>query len=92
MNGSAFVPLHRTFAQVIESQSDPYRVFLTPNGDSRGLYIAQKTTNGFIVRESASGRSNVDFDYRVVATALGHAGERMGVTALPQPPRAVPAR
>lgn len=91
-NGVAFVHLHRTFAQAIELQADPYRVFLTPNGDTRGLYIAQKLTNGFIVRESEKGRSNVDFDYRVVATALGHAGERMGVTQLPQMPRAPMAR
>jgi hypothetical protein len=88
MNGTAFVHLHRTFESAIELQADPYRVFLTPNGDTRGLYIAQKLTNGFIVRESEKGRSNVDFDYRVVATALGHAGERMGVTPLPQAPRA----
>lgn len=87
-NGEAFVHLHRTFAQAIELQADPYRVFLTPNGDSRGLYIAQKLTNGFIVRESEKGRSNIDFDYRVVATALGHAGERMGVTPLSQLPHA----
>jgi hypothetical protein len=85
-NGAAFVHLHRTFAQAIELQADPYRVFLTPNGENRGLYIAQKMTNGFIVRESERGRSNIDFDYRVVAPALGHAGERMGVTPLPQTP------
>lgn len=88
MNGVAYVRLHRTFAQSIELQADPYRVFLTPNGDTRGLYVAQKLTNGFIVRETERGRGTLDFDYRIVATALGHAGERSGVTALAAEPRA----
>jgi hypothetical protein len=88
----AFVHLRRTFADSIELQADPYRVFLTPNGDSRGLYIAQKMTNGFVVRESERGRSTLDFDYRVVATSLGHAGERMGVTPLSAEPKAPASR
>jgi hypothetical protein len=92
VNGMAFVPLHRTFAAAIELQADPYRVFLTPNGDTRGLFVAQKTTNGFMVRESEHGRDSVTFDYRVVGTALGHAGQRMGVTQLPQQPQVAPAR
>jgi hypothetical protein len=90
-HGVAYVHFHRTFGASIELRNDdPYRVFVTPNGDTHGLYVAQKLANGFIVRESMRGRGNVDFDYRVVATALGHSGERMGVTPLPQMPH-VPA-
>jgi hypothetical protein len=32
----------------------------------------------------------VNFDYRVVATALGHAGQRMAVTNLPVPRTSLP--
>jgi hypothetical protein len=57
-----------------------YRVFLTPSGDTRGLFVAMRTVNGFIVRESQGGHATVSFDYRIVATALGQAGERMALT------------
>ncbi len=48
-------------------------------------------TAGFVVRESQGGRSTVEFDYRIVATALGESGRRMslistGVAAGPRAP------
>jgi hypothetical protein len=80
-NGSAIVRLDPAFAQSIDVTS-PYRVFLTPGGDTRGLYVAQKTPSGFVVRETQGGRGSLDFDYRILATAAGHTGERMtAVTA-----------
>jgi hypothetical protein len=48
-----------------------YQVFLTPDGESRGLYVAQKFVGGFIVREAEHGRSNLYFDYRIVAHPIG---------------------
>jgi hypothetical protein len=44
-----------------------YFVFLTPQGDSRGLFISMKTPNGFQVRENERGRTTMAFDYRIVA-------------------------
>ena len=80
VNGAASVRLDRTFAGSIEANNG-YRVFVTPNGDTRGLFVATKTADGFIVREAQGGRSSVTFDYRIVATALGHTGQRMAVTS-----------
>ena len=77
-SGVAAIRLDPTFAASIDFASG-YRVFLTPNGDTRGLFVAAKTANGFIVRESQGGRSTVSFDYRILATPLGHAGQRMAV-------------
>jgi hypothetical protein len=42
-------------------------VFLTPNADTRGLYVQGKYARGFIVREVGNGRGSFDFDYRVYA-------------------------
>ena len=39
-----------------------YHVFLTPNGDCKGLYIAAKTPTSFEVRELGGGTSSVRFD------------------------------
>jgi hypothetical protein len=76
VNGIAVVRLEPTFAASIDPTT-PYRVFVTPAGDTRGLFVANRTPAGFVVREAQAGRSTVGFDYRVVATALGKTGQRM---------------
>ena len=42
-------------------------MFLTAYGDSHGLYVANRTAQGFEVREQGGGTSGVRFSYRVVA-------------------------
>ena len=69
VNGSASVPLRSDFRQTIDSAQ--YMVFLTPHGDSNGLYVASESAGGFVVRESHAGRSTLGFDYRIVAQQFG---------------------
>jgi len=76
VNGVATVSLDSTFASAIDA-SRPYQVMLTPDGDTRGLYVASKTAQGFVVREVQGGRSSISFDYHIYAPTLGHANERM---------------
>ncbi len=76
--GAATVRLDPTFASSIDPHV-AYRVFLTPDGDTRGLFVATKTPAGFVVRETQGGRSTLAFDYRIIATTLGAAGQRMSV-------------
>jgi hypothetical protein len=76
--GNATVRLDPTFARTIDLTAS-YRVFVTANGDTHGLFVASKTPSGFVVHENQNGRSTVSFDYRIVATALGHTGQRMSV-------------
>ncbi|MBD5604018.1 MAG: hypothetical protein IAI48_02855 [Candidatus Eremiobacteraeota bacterium] len=78
--GASSVRLDPTFAAALDTTT-PYRVFITPHGDSRGLYVAGEMPAGFSVRESQGGRSSMTFDYRIVATPLGHARERMALVA-----------
>ena len=75
VNGSAEIALEPVFAQTIASGD--YRVFPVPNGDCKGLYVAQKTATGFVVRELGGGQSNVLFDYRIVARRLGYENVRL---------------
>lgn len=81
VNGAAVVRLDSTFAASIDTSS-AYRVFLTPDGDTRGLFVASKTSTGFVVRETQGGRATLSFDYRIVATSYGQAGQRMAVASL----------
>ena len=74
--GVGWVPLDSSFAEATNA-AITYHVFLTPNGDSNGLYVARKTPTGFEVREHGSSGSNVAFDYRIVVRRRGYETIRM---------------
>jgi hypothetical protein len=85
--GVANVPFNRDFAYVIDRNSQ-YYVFLTPLGDTRGLYVSMKTATGFQVRETERGRSTLSFDYRIVARPLDAKDDRLPLApAVKTPPR-----
>jgi len=75
-NGKATVQLEPMFAQTVNGDVD-YHVFLTPNGDCEGLYVASKGLAGFEVRELHGGHSNVSFDYRIMARRKGYENVRL---------------
>ncbi len=75
-NGSATIALDPEFAETVNTGVD-YHVFLTPNGESKGLYVSQKDPSSFEVRESGGGSSSISFDYRIVAHRKGQEGVRM---------------
>ena len=76
--GVAHVTLDPAFASVISKQ-DAYLVFTTPQGDTRGLYVTNRTPQGFDVRETSNGHSSLTFDYRIVAHPFGARASRMSV-------------
>jgi hypothetical protein len=84
-SGEGAVRFDSAFASTIDVARG-YQVFLTPNGDTRGLYIAAKYEGGFIVRENEHGRSSVYFDYRVVAHPYGASDARLPQLNLKPPP------
>jgi hypothetical protein len=84
-NGRADVVLDPKFANVIERNSD-YLVTVTPEGDCRGLYVANRTMNGFTVRELQEGHTNVGFAYRIVAHRFGDHAERLPMMAVKHAP------
>jgi hypothetical protein len=68
--GTATVPLDPVFAETANADMQ-YYVFLTPRGDCEGLYLATQSPTGFEVRELRGGKSDVPFDYRIVAHRKG---------------------
>jgi len=74
--GSATVRLESTFAQTVNTGLE-YHVFLTPKGDSKGLYVTNETAGSFEVHEQSGGKSNIGFDYRIVAERKGFEKIRM---------------
>jgi hypothetical protein len=74
--GVAQITLDPTFALTVNTGSS-YHVFLTPKGDCEGLYVTNETAMGFQVRELRGGKSNIAFDYRIVAKRRGYESVRM---------------
>jgi hypothetical protein len=62
--GRAVVRLDADFAKVIKRGD--YRVFPTPEGDCRGLFVYRKSAASFEVRELMGGKSSIAFCYRIV--------------------------
>ncbi|HEY7995203.1 MAG TPA: hypothetical protein VID24_13400 [Candidatus Eremiobacteraceae bacterium] len=81
-DGIANVPLDPKFAAVIDGNVR-YYVTLTPEGDCRGLFVAQRTSTAFTVRELQGGRSSIAFTYRIVAKPLGDNSPRLPASILP---------
>ena len=75
-NGAALVALDPQYAQTVNTGMD-YHVFLTPNGDCKGLYVTQKSPTSFEVHELGGGNSTVAFDYRIMARRKGFENVRM---------------
>jgi hypothetical protein len=90
MNGEGAVRFDAAFARTLDLRRG-FQVSLTPDGDTRGLFVAAKYEGGFIVRETEHGRSSIDFDYRVVAQPYGASEARLPILnlkplRLPRPP------
>lgn len=90
VDGIASVQIDRSFASVMNHRW--YYVFLTPLGDTRGLYVSVKTPASFTVRETEHGRSSLEFDYRIVANPLDAKNDRLPLAPALNRPIMHPAR
>lgn len=82
VDGKAYVRLDPAFVNVIDTNRS-YAVLITPEGDSRGLYVTSKSKDGFEVREDMGGTSTIAFDYRIVAKPYGIGSPRLPMVTLP---------
>ncbi|MBV8198533.1 MAG: hypothetical protein JO263_10385, partial [Candidatus Eremiobacteraeota bacterium] len=89
VRGRGVVRFDANFVRAIDS-SRGYRVLITPDGDNRGLFVSNKGSAGFEVREAQGGRSTLAFDYRVVAYPIGGDPARLPPATIQHPPQAPP--
>jgi hypothetical protein len=75
-HGAVRIAIDPAFAQTVNAGTE-YHVYLTPDGDSKGLYVSHKTATSFEVREQGGGTSDVAFDYRIVAKRMGYEKVRL---------------
>ena len=74
--GSALLKIDPTFAETVNTDMQ-YHVFLTPNGDCKGLYVTNKKGTSFEVRELNGGKSDISFSYRIVAKRKAYEDQRL---------------
>jgi hypothetical protein len=79
--GQITIPLDPEFAALVHTSG--YRVFVSPLGDSRGLYVADRTPASFTVREAQGGTSGISFSYRIVAKRADVSSPRLEHTDIP---------
>jgi hypothetical protein len=83
VGGVGHVSIDAAFGRSIDANKS-YMVFLTPEGDNRGLYVTQRTASGFTVREAQGGASTLGFMYRIVAKPYGVNAARLPMVDLAQ--------
>src|SRR5262249_31366399 len=89
--GRAVVKLDADFVKVIKRGD--YRVFLTAEGDCRGLYVRRKITASFEVCELMGDKSSITFSYRIVGRRKDVSSQkRFPKFDVPPPMRPAPRR
>jgi hypothetical protein len=67
-NGEAYINLDPVLTKnIFVDEKHPLKVFIQLEGDCNGVYVTEKTANGFKVKELQRGTSNVNFSWQIVA-------------------------
>jgi hypothetical protein len=68
VNGQAYIELDKILAKSLKvDEKHPLKVFIQLEGDCKGVYVTDKSINGFKVKEQNGGTSNIDFSWHIVA-------------------------
>ena len=60
VNGKAFINFDDNYSDLITADK-PIIVTVSPMGETNGVYVAEVTKNGFIIKENNNGTSSVNF-------------------------------
>lgn len=68
INGKAHIELDKILARSLKiDKKHPLKVFIQLEGNCNGVFVSNKTSEGFDVNELMNGTSNVDFSWHIVA-------------------------
>jgi hypothetical protein len=84
VGGRVEVELDSDFVAVLGIEDGEYHVFLTPEGDTQGLYVESRSARSFKVREQQAGTSNTTFSYRVAVKNKHRQPERLAILDEPE--------
>jgi hypothetical protein len=84
VEGRGRVEFDPDFAAILGIDDGHYHVYLTPEGDSNGLYVSSRSPTAFEVHEQQGGTSSLTFSYRVVAKRKDGQPERLAKVEEPE--------
>lgn len=68
VNGEVYVPIDEILKEALYiDDKHPLKVFIQLEGDCNGVFVTEKSKNGFKVKELANGTSNTKFSWHIVA-------------------------
>jgi len=68
-NGETYINIDPILEKNIHvSKTHPLKVFIQLEGDCNGVYVTEKTSKGFRVKELKDGTTNTNFSWQIVAT------------------------
>ena len=68
VNGEAYIELDPVLTKnIFVDENHPLKVFIQLEGDCNGVFVTEKSKNGFKVKELQNGNSNVSFSWQIVA-------------------------
>lgn len=77
--GTATIYLDSLFMEtIVVDEQHPYKVFIQMEGDCKGLFVAEKAGNYFVVKEIQGGTSDIAFSYRIIAKRNNYQDHRFG--------------
>jgi hypothetical protein len=82
VKGKAHIALDPSFVRVIDVNR--MHVFITPYGETEGLYVSRRTKRGFDVTERKPGKSSVRFSWRVAARPKSAKSKRFASASIVQ--------
>lgn len=68
-NGEVYITLDKILTASMKiDETHPLKVFIQLEGDCNGVYVTEKSANGFRVKELNQGNSNVSFSWHIVGS------------------------
>ncbi|QLJ56205.1 hypothetical protein HPC70_00785 [Flavobacterium psychrophilum] len=66
-DGEVYIILDEILANSLKvDNKHPLKVFIQLEGDSNGVFVSEKSINGFKVKEVNNGKSNISFSWHIV--------------------------
>ncbi|MBC5834550.1 hypothetical protein G6N05_08760 [Flavobacterium sp. F372] len=68
VNGVCKIDIDKVLAKnIFVNEKHPLKVFIQLEGDCNGVFVTDKSANGFTVKELQNGKSNVSFSWQLIA-------------------------
>ena len=82
LNGEAFIELDKIVSKSLKiDESHPLKVFIQLEGECNGVFVTEKTKDGFKVKELNSGNSNISFSWHIVGNRADSVDQNGNITS-----------